>query len=65
MLVLTRKPDQAIILRIQGVPGDVVVKVLSVDRDRVKIGIEAPKKEVEILRDELLNRPKPEKEGQG
>ena len=50
MLVLTRKPEQSIIIGT-----DIVVKVLSVDGDHVKIGIEAPK-DVLILREELTGR---------
>jgi carbon storage regulator len=38
MLVLTRKPNQAIVIG-----DDIRIIVLSVDRDQVRIGIEAPK----------------------
>lgn len=47
MLVLMRKVDQGIIIA-----GNIVVRVLGVERDRVKIGITAPG-EVTILRQEL------------
>ena len=50
MLVLTRKPEQAIVIN-----GNIVVKILGVERDRVKIGITAPE-DVRILRQELLDR---------
>ena len=50
MLILTRKIDQGIIIA-----GNIHVRVLGVERDRVKIGISAPK-EVTILRDELVER---------
>ena len=50
MLVLTRKIDQGIIIS-----GNIYVRVLGVERDRVKIGISAPL-EVTILRQELLDR---------
>lgn len=50
MLVLTRKIDQGIVIS-----GNIVVRVLGVERDRVKIGIAAPP-EVTILRQELLDR---------
>jgi carbon storage regulator len=52
MLVVSRKPLEKIRLRI----GDVVVWVQVVDagRDKVRLGIEAPR-EVEILREELLS----------
>ncbi|HLT19877.1 MAG TPA: carbon storage regulator [Thermomicrobiales bacterium] len=47
MLVLARKPDQAILL------GDGIrIVVLGVSGDRVRIGIEAPR-DVPILRQEL------------
>jgi len=47
MLILTRKPDQRILIN-----DDIVVTVLAVDGDRVKIGISAPA-EVSVLREEL------------
>jgi carbon storage regulator len=50
MLVLTRKIDQGIVIS-----GNIIVRVLGVERDRVKIGISAPL-EVTILRQELLDR---------
>jgi carbon storage regulator len=50
MLILTRKIDQGIIIS-----GNILVRVLGVERDRVKIGISAPA-EVPVLRQELLER---------
>ena len=50
MLVLTRKIDQGIVIS-----GNIYVRVLGVERDRVKIGISAPL-EVTVLRQELLER---------
>ena len=50
MLVLTRKIDQGIVIS-----GNIYVRVLGVERDRVKIGIEAPR-DIPILRQELLER---------
>lgn len=50
MLVLTRKVDQGIVIS-----GNIIVRVLGVDRDRVKIGISAPI-EVIVLREELIER---------
>ena len=47
MLILTRKIDQAIVIR-----GNILVRVLGVERDRVKLGICAPE-EIIILREEL------------
>lgn len=47
MLILTRKIDQGIVIS-----GNILVRVLGVERDRVKIGISAPE-EVTILRQEL------------
>lgn len=52
MLILTRKIDQGIVIS-----GNIIVKVLGVERDRVKIGIAAPR-EIPILRQELLEREK-------
>lgn len=62
MLILTRKVDQGIVIA-----GNIHVRVLGVERDRVKIGISAPL-EVTILRQELLERDekaKAEAEAQG
>ena len=50
MLVLTRRPEETLIIN-----GNIVVKILGVERDRVKIGITAPK-DVRILRGELIDR---------
>lgn len=50
MLVLTRKIDQGIVIS-----GNIYVRVLGVERDRVKIGISAPI-EISVLRQELLVR---------
>lgn len=50
MLVLTRKIDQGIVIA-----GNIYVRVLGVERDRVKIGISAPV-EIPVLRLELLDR---------
>ncbi len=49
MLILTRKVDQGIVIS-----GNILVRVLGVERDRVKIGISAPA-EVTVLRQELWN----------
>src|SRR5438128_1033087 len=48
MLILVRKPQEGFVIS-----GDIQVTVLSVARDRVKIGITAPPS-VRVLRDELL-----------
>ena len=50
MLVLTRKVDQGIVIA-----GNIYIRVLGVERDRVKIGIAAPK-EIPVLRQEMLDR---------
>ena len=47
MLILTRKVDQGIVIS-----GNILVRVLGVERDRVKIGISAPG-EITVLRQEL------------
>ncbi len=47
MLILTRKIDQSIIIQ-----DDITIVVLGVERDRVKLGIQAPA-EVAVLREEL------------
>ena len=47
MLILTRKVNQGIVIS-----GNILVRVLGVERDRVKIGISAPG-EVTVMRQEL------------
>ncbi|UII55612.1 carbon storage regulator CsrA [Cytobacillus spongiae] len=47
MLVLTRKPNEAI-----KIGSDIEIKILSIDGEQIKIGINAPK-EVEIHRKEI------------
>ncbi len=49
MLVLSRKTGEGITLN-----QDVVIEILSIEGDRVKIGINAPK-EMRIFRKELLD----------
>ncbi len=48
MLVLTRRPDQAIVI-----DGDIRIVVLSSDRRGVRLGIEAPGHRA-VVREELL-----------
>lgn len=48
MLVLSRKPMQSIMIG-----SDIKITVVKVDRNQVRIGIEAPP-QVTILRDELI-----------
>jgi carbon storage regulator len=48
VLILTRKVEQGIVIN-----NDVFVRVLSIDGERVKIGIEAPRS-ISVLREELL-----------
>lgn len=48
MLILVRKVQQGI-----WIEGDIWVKVLSVERDRVKLGISAPS-DVKVMRQELF-----------
>jgi carbon storage regulator len=47
MLVLTRKPNQAIVIG-----DDIRIVIVSVDRDQVRLGIEAPR-EVTVHRAEV------------
>lgn len=50
MLVLGRKTDESLI-----VGDDIVITILSIEGDRVKVGINAPK-HVTILRSEVRDR---------
>lgn len=50
MLVLGRKTDESLI-----VGNDIVITILSIEGDRVKVGINAPK-HVTILRSEVRDR---------
>jgi len=50
MLVLTRKPDEGVVIS-----GTIVVRVLGVQNGRVRLGIEAPD-EVVVLREEIAVR---------
>jgi len=62
MLVLTRKPNQAIVI------GDNIrVVVVSVDRDQIRLGIEAPR-EISVHRAEVyaeIHRGAPQGEAAG
>ena len=49
MLILTRRPGEAIVIN-----GDIRVRILSIEGERVKLGVEAPR-EVPVLRQELLD----------
>ncbi|MDD5157430.1 carbon storage regulator [Sulfurimonas sp.] len=49
MLVLARKLDESIVL-----DGDIIIKIISIDKGVVKIGIDAPKN-ISIVRSELLD----------
>jgi carbon storage regulator len=54
MLILTRKIDQAIVIQ-----GNILVRVLGIERDRVKLGI-AASEDIVILREELTQGDRPE-----
>ncbi len=53
MLVLTRKIDEQIVIQLGD--QDVVVRVVAIDRDRVRLGIVAPA-DVAIHREEVVRR---------
>lgn len=57
MLILTRKTSQGIVFS-----GNVIVRILAVDGERVKLGIDAPRS-VQVLREELLTKPRPAANG--
>lgn len=51
MLVLSRKPNESIVIN-----KDIVITVVAISEGRVKIGIEAPR-DIPVNREEVLNRP--------
>jgi carbon storage regulator len=51
MLVLTRRINEVLLIS-----KTIRITILGINRGQVKIGIEAPK-EVEIVREEVLNKP--------
>jgi carbon storage regulator len=53
VLVLTRKMDEQIVIQLGD--QDVIVRVVAIDRDRVRLGIIAPP-EVPVHREEVLRR---------
>jgi carbon storage regulator len=48
VLILTRKLEQGIVI-----DGQVVIRLLAIEGERVKIGVEAPRS-ITVLREELL-----------
>ncbi|MEL4106753.1 carbon storage regulator CsrA [Oscillospiraceae bacterium CM] len=48
MLVLTRKQNEGILIG-----NDIVVTVISIDGDKIRLGIDAPK-HIRVIREELL-----------
>lgn len=49
MLVLTRRPGEAIIIN-----GDIIVRVLQINGNQIRLGIEAPEN-INIVREELTH----------
>lgn len=52
MLIVSRKVNEEVVI---GKEGNIVVKVISISRNVIRLGIEAPE-EIPILRRELLDR---------
>lgn len=50
MLVLSRKTDEAIQIQ-----DNIKIRIISIERDRVKLGIEAPK-EIKVNREEIYEK---------
>lgn len=55
MLVLSRKTDERILLEVEGLSAPIELTVVRIDRNKVRIGIEAVEG-VTILRSELKER---------
>ena len=56
MLILTRRAGESIII-----DGDIKIRILGIRSNQVRIGFEAPK-EVDIVREELLEKNTPHKQ---
>jgi carbon storage regulator len=54
MLVLSRKIDEKILLKIPGIQENIEISVVRIDKNKVRLGINANEK-VTILREELAN----------
>lgn len=54
MLVLTRRPGQRIVIDANGTPVELLI--VSVRGDAVRVGIQADKETVRILREELVEK---------
>lgn len=54
MLVLSRRRDEKILIRVPGVEGEIEITVVQIDASRVRLGFTAPA-EITILRSELTN----------
>ena len=50
MLVLSRKPQEAIVIN-----GEITVRIIGIKGNTVRLGIEAPK-EIPVLRSEIIER---------
>lgn len=54
MLVLTRRSEESLLIHLPNSSETIVLKVLSVDGDKVKLGIEAPRWVI-VLRQEVYD----------
>ena len=54
MLVVSRKKSESIVLRVKGLSEPIRILVADIRGDRARIGIEAHRETVEILRSELV-----------
>jgi carbon storage regulator CsrA len=55
MLVLSRRRDEKILVKVPGVEGEIEVTVVQIDASRVRLGFNAPES-VTILRSELTRK---------
>jgi len=55
MLVLSRKPDEKILLQVKGMKEEIEVTVVRIDNNKVRLGFSASS-EVTILRSELAEK---------
>lgn len=55
MLVLSRRRDEKVLIKVPGMEGEIEITIVQIDQSRVRLGFMAPA-EVTILRSELMEK---------